>query len=134
MKSVYLILILLVAGACSDHLNIRRDYAFSIELLPIPKKIKQNETVPLEFTILREDIYKNNSFSFRYFQSDGKGLLMNDKGEHYAVNRFYKLESDIFKMLYRSDCDETQKLDFVFRDSFGNQTDYSVSFQNDNKE
>lgn len=134
MKYTLLLLLMIMGLGCSDNLNIKQDYAFSIELLPIPKKIKQNETVPLEFTILREDIYKNNSFSFRYFQSDGKGLLMNDKGEHYAVNRFYKLESDIFKMLYRSDCDETQKLDFVFRDSFGNQTEYSVSFQNNNKE
>lgn len=134
MKSIYLILILFVAGACSDHLNIRQDYAFSIELLPIPKKIKQNETIPLEFTIIRDGVYKDNCYSFRYFQSDGKGTLMDDKGEHFAFNRFYSLESDTFKILYKSECNETQTLDFVFRDIFGNEVEYSVSFQNNNKE
>lgn len=132
MKKLSLLLFpLLFLFACSDKLDIKQDYDFIIKTLPYPKTLKNGETTPLEFTIIREGIYKNTTYSFRYFQSDGKGVLMNDAGNPFAVNRLYPLNDDVFKLLYRSECNETQTLDIVFVDSVGKEFEYSISFQND---
>lgn len=72
------------------------------------------------------------TYSFRFFQTDGKGTLTNDKGQPYTVNRYYNVE-DTFTLLYTSRCEETQTLDFVFTDNFGKELEYRVSFQNDGK-
>lgn len=119
--------------SCGEKLDIKKDYDYSITTLPIPKKLKNGETIPLEFTILKENVYTGTTYSFRYFQSDGKGILTNDTGNPFAVNRFYPLDDDFFKLLYRSECNETQTLDFVFIDSFGKEVEYSISFQNESK-
>lgn len=136
MKHILFVIIMsTVFCSCSDHLDIKQDYNYSIQTLPFPKSLKNGETTALEFTIVREAIYEDASYSFRYFQSDGKGVLTDDTGEHYAVNRYYPLRKDVFKMLYRSDCEETQTLDFVFRlDNFGKEVEYSISFQNNSKD
>ncbi|MDE7074653.1 MAG: DUF3872 domain-containing protein [Odoribacter sp.] len=128
----YVILLLCIIGyfGCSSHLDIRQDYKFEIEMLPIPKKLQREEMVALEFAIIREEVFRDTRYSFRYFQSDGKGVLMNDKGEQYVMNRYYPLNADVFKMLYRSKCTEGQTLDFVFMDNFGLTVEYSVAFQN----
>ena len=130
MKIIFL-LIALLAFACSDKLDIQQDYNFSVKTLPIAKKLQKGETVPIEFILIRDGIYKNTTYSFRYFQSDGKGILTNDAGNPFAVNRLYPINDDRFKLLYRSECNETQTLDFVFTDSFGKEFEYSISFQND---
>lgn len=133
MKNTLLFLLGVILFSCSGDLDIKQDYNYSIKTLPVPKAIKAGDLVPLEFEIIRDAIYKNTSYSFRYFQSDGKGELTNDAGEHFAVNRFYPLQTDVFKLLYRSACSETQTLDFVFTDNFGKETEYKISFQNDSK-
>lgn len=133
-RILFLLLPLAVLFSCSDNLDIKKDYDFIIKTLPINKKIKKGQTVPLEFTIIRDKVYNNTTYSFRYFQSDGKGILTNDAGTPFAVNRFYPLDDEFFKLLYRSECNETQTLDFVFVDSFGKEVQYSISFQDNLKD
>ena len=129
----YVISLLCIIGCfgCSSHLDIRQDYAFEIEMLPVPKRLQREETVALEFAIVREEIFTGTRYFFRYFQPDGKGVLTDDKGERYAMNRFYPLMDEVFRMLYRSECAEGQTLDFVFMDNFGRKVEYSVAFQNE---
>ncbi len=120
-----------IACACSDHLDIKRDYGYSVETLPFPKKIKNGETLKIEFSIIREGYYDDTRFQFRYFQEDGTGKLFDDKGRQYDMNRFYSLDSDNFTMLYQSDCNENQKLSLVFQDSFGKKVEYLIEFDSD---
>lgn len=119
--------------SCNDGLDIKQDYDFDIKLLPIPKKLKSGESAILEFSIIRTAYYDDTEFSFRYFQQDGKGILYNDEGVHFVMNRYYKVK-DRFKMVYQSICNELQTLDFVFTDSFGKEIEYSISFQPDNSQ
>lgn len=132
----YLILLLSIIGilcSCSSELDIKQDYSFSVKTLPLPKRVEAGETVALEFTLVRERIYKEASYSFRYFQLDGKGVLTDDTGEKLVMNRLYRIKSDEFALLYQSTCSEAQQLDFVFMDNFGQEVEYSVTFQNETR-
>ncbi|GHT03734.1 conjugal transfer protein [Bacteroidia bacterium] len=126
--------IVCVSFSCShDDLDILTNYGYSVETLPLPKKLKQGESVALEFSILREGYYSGTSYKFRYFQSEGSGILTY-KGKAVPVNRFQDITSDDFVLTYQSTCEEQQQLDFVFLDSFGKQVDYSITFASERTE
>jgi hypothetical protein len=126
-------LIACIVCACNDSLNVVQDYGYRVETLPLPKRIKQGETVALEFSIVREGYYKEAAYRFRYFQSEGEGLL-SYRGKAIPVNRFQDISADNFVLTYQSLCDDQQQLDFVFEDSFGRQVEYSIMFSSEQTE
>jgi hypothetical protein len=123
----WLAAIMLLALACNDSLDIVQDYGFRIETLPLPKKLKQGETVDLEFSIVRKGYYKETAYKFRYFQSEGEGLL-SYKGKTVPMNRFQDIDSDNFVLVYQSLSENRQQLDFVFESNFCRRVEYAVSF------
>lgn len=131
---ILLLLSILAFGACSSDLDIKQAYLFSIKTLPVAKRIQQGETVALEFTLVRESNYKAARYSFRYFQPEGEGRLMDASGRALTMNRFHSITDEEFTLLYRSACKDAQQLDFVFIDNFGQEVEYVVSFQNKTKE
>lgn len=62
-------------------LVIKQDYDFSISTLPFSKKIKEGDEIIIEFHIEREGFYKDAAYFFRYFQTDGKGWLIDKDGQ-----------------------------------------------------
>jgi hypothetical protein len=126
-------LIACIVCACNDSLDIIQDYGYRVETLPLPKRIKPGETVALEFSILREGYYKEAAYKFRYFQSEGGGIL-NYRGKAVPMNRFQDIGSDNFVLTYQSLCDDQQQLDFVFEDSFGRRVEYSITFSSEQTE
>jgi hypothetical protein len=120
-------LIACIVCACNDRLDINRNYGYTIKTLPLPKKLKQGESVALEFSILREGNYSGTVYRFRYFQSEGAGILTY-QGKNVPMNRFQDIKSDDFILTYQCACEEQQQLDFVFEDSFGKQVDYTITF------
>jgi hypothetical protein len=120
-------LIACIVCACNDRLDIIQDYGYSIETLPLPKTMKQGDTLDLEFSIVREGNYSATQYKFRYFQSDGKGLLTYS-GRIIPVNRFQNIASDSFVLTYTCQCSEQQQLDFVFENNFGRKVEYTVTF------
>jgi hypothetical protein len=131
---MWLAAIMLLTLACNDSLDIVQDYGYRIETLPLPKTLKQGETADLEFSIVREGYYKETAYRFRYFQSEGEGLL-SYRGKTVPMNRFQDIDADNFVLIYRSLSENRQqRLDFVFENSFGRQVEYSVSFGGDTKE
>lgn len=133
-KIIYYTLLILLFASCNDGIDVFQDYDFQLTNLPIPKAIQNGETVAIEFTIHREGHYKNTQYSFRYFQDEGEGFLMNSRGEQLSMNRFHQIESDQFTLLYQSNCEDVQLLDFVFSDNFGNEKEYSTTFQHEAKD
>jgi hypothetical protein len=123
-------LIACVVCACNDSLDIVQDYGYRVETLPLPKRIREGETVALEFSIVREGYYKEAAYRFRYFQSEGEGLL-NYRGKAVPVNRFQDITADNFVLTYQSRCDDQQQLDFVFEDSFGRRVEYIIAFSSE---
>jgi hypothetical protein len=130
---LYTLLLAAIVCACNDSLDIVQDYGYRVETLPLPKRIKQGETITLEFSIVREGYYKEATYRFRYFQSEGEGLL-NYKGKSVPVNRFQDISSDNFVLTYHALCDDQQQLDFVFEDSFGRRVEYSIAFSSEQTE
>ncbi|OAV73975.1 hypothetical protein Barb7_02608 [Bacteroidales bacterium Barb7] len=124
---LYTLLLSAIACACSDDLDIRQSYGYSVETLPLPKSLKNGETVALEFSILREGHYSETTYKFRYFQSEGTGILT-DKGKSIPMNRFQDIASDEFVLTYQCIGEEQQQLDFVFEDSFGRRVEYTIEF------
>ncbi len=128
---LYTLLLAAVACACSgcsDDLDIRRDYPYRVETLPLPKLLKKGESVALEFSIVREGNYAGTTYKYRYFQSEGEGSLKDGKGKVIPVNRFQTIASDDFVLTYTNLAEEQAQLDFVFEDNFGQRVEYSVTF------
>ncbi|MDR1097092.1 MAG: DUF3872 domain-containing protein [Tannerella sp.] len=123
-------LLLAAFCACTDDLDVRQSYGYKIETLPLPKALEKGETVALEFSIVREGYYTGTGYKFRYFQSEGKGILTGYYGDNIPVNRFQHIFSDNFVLYYESRCEEQQQLDFVFEDNFGQRVEYSITFGN----
>ncbi|MDR0506854.1 MAG: DUF3872 domain-containing protein [Dysgonamonadaceae bacterium] len=130
---LYTMLVACIVCACNDRLDIIQDYGYSVETLPLPKKIKQGETIDLEFSIVREGFYTGASYKFRYFQSEGEGLL-SYKGNNVPMNRFQNIDCDNFVLMYEAKCEGQQVLDFVFEDSFGKKVEYSIAFSGEKTE
>jgi hypothetical protein len=130
---LYTMLIACIVCACNDSLDIVQDYGYRVETLPLLKRIEQGETVALEFSIVREGYYKEATYRFRYFQSEGEGLL-SYKGKVLPVNRFQDIAADNFVLTYQSLCDDQQQLDFVFEDSFGRRVEYTIAFSSEQTE
>ncbi len=128
---IYTLLLAVVACACSgcsDDLGIKRDYPYSVETLPLPKSLKKGESVALEFSIVREGNYDGTTYKFRYFQSEGEGMLTNNKGQTIPVNRFQPIAADDFVLTYTNLAEEQAQLDFVFEDNFGQRVEYTITF------
>jgi hypothetical protein len=119
--------------ACNDGLDVRQDYGYCVETLPLPKKLKKGQSVALEFSIVREGKYTGTTYEFRYFQSEGVGYLRY-KGMNVPMNRFQQIASDDFVLVYECAAEEQQQLDFVFEDSFGQRVEYSITFASEREE
>ena len=48
---------LVLVTACNDHLDIRQAYPFSIETLPVQKKLKVGETAEIRCQLVRNGRY-----------------------------------------------------------------------------
>ena len=124
---------LFLANSCSDDLDIKNDYGFTVTHLPVPKRLKKGETAEIRFELVRSGKYANAKYYVRYFQYDGKGVLTLD-GRSLIPNDSYELKKETFCMYYTSQCEEQQVIDMVFYDNFRNEFDVSFSFSNDGKE
>ena len=122
-KSRHIIFICFIIGlcisACNDELEIKTDYDFTVEHLPVPKRIKKGETVEIRFEILRNGEYDGTKYYIRYFQPDGKGKLKLD-GTTLYPNDSYEIKKEIFRMYYTSETEEQQRIDLYFFDNFKN--------------
>lgn len=136
---VYITFVLFVSGlfitnSCKDDsLEIKNDYEFTVEHLPVPKRLKKGETAEIRFELIRAGEYDKAKYFVRYFQPDGKGILTLDN-QSLKPNDSYQLKKQVFTMYYTSQCDEQQVIDLTFYDNFNNKFDLTFAFSNDSKE
>ena len=124
---------LLLMGSCSDEMDVRTDYEFTVTHLPVPKRLKCGETAEIRLELVRSGSYDNTKYYVRFFQSDGKGELTLD-GRTLEPNDGYEIKKETFRMYYTSLCEERQVIDLVFFDSNKNQVELSFNFANDTEE
>ena len=137
MKKYMLFLVfvggLFLADSCSDDLEIKNDYGFTVTHLPVPKRLKKGETAEIRFELVPAGKYANAKYYVRYFQPDGKGTLTLE-GRSLIPNDSYELRKEEFRMYYTSQCEEQQVIDLTFYDTFKNKVEVSLSFSNYRKE
>ena len=120
----YIVAALVLVTACNDNLDIQQAYPFSIETLPVSKKLKIGETAEIRCQLVRGG----------YYQPDGKGKLEMDNGTVFLPNGLYPLEKETFRLYYTSALADQQTIVIYIIDSVGHMQQVSFSFNNDNNE
>lgn len=129
--TAWLVAMMLLALACNDDLDIRARYLFDLAVMPVQKRIIENETAEIRCQLVKEGNYQDAKFYIRYFQPDGKGELRMDDGTVFKPNDLYPLKKETFRLYYTSHCPDQQVIDVYIQDSFGQVIQKTFSFQNE---
>ena len=128
----YTVAALVLVAACNDKLDIQTKYPFIVETMPVPKKLKVNETAEIRCELKREGRWEDTRYTIRWFLYDGKGMLKTEDGTVLLPNDRYPLEKETFRLYYTSASTDQQTIDIYIIDSFGQMQQLSLSFNNDN--
>lgn len=71
----YLVIGLICVSACTDRLDVQTKFPFTVETMPVPKKLKVNETAEIRCELKREGRWEDTRYTIRWFLYDGKGML-----------------------------------------------------------
>lgn len=130
----YLVFAFVLVCACSDSLDIKQDYDFSVETMPVQTKIAKGETAEIRCELKRTGRFDETKYTIRYFQTDGKGSLRMEVGAPFLPNDRYPLTKELFRLYYTSESTDQQKIDVYVEDNFGKVVQLSFSFTNENTE
>ena len=117
LTGCYIVAALVLVTACNDNLDIQQAYPFSIETLPVPKRLKVGETAEIRCQLVRGGYYQPTTYQIRYFQPDGKGTLRMDDGMVLLPNDRYPLDREVFRLYYTSESENQQTIDIYFEDN-----------------
>lgn len=122
-----LLLFICVLHSCDKELDIKTDFPFEVNVLPVPKSIGKGETVTIRFTIKAEGNYDGTQYKIRYFQFDGAGklILLN---KTLKPNDLFPLSGKEFILYYVSESTVTQAFDIWISDNRGNEQKMSFQF------
>ena len=101
--------------SCDNDLDVQQGYPFTVETMPVPKRIVKGETVEIRCELKREGRFSDARYTVRYFQPDGKGSLRMDDGMVLLPNDRYPLDREVFRLYYTSECEDQQSIDIYFR-------------------
>lgn len=71
----YIVAALVLVCACNSQLDIQTRYPFTVETMPVPKKLKVNETAEIRCELKRDGRWEDTEYTIRWFLYDGKGTL-----------------------------------------------------------
>lgn len=130
----YIVAALVLVATCNDKLDIQTKYPFTVETMPVPKKLKVNETAEIRCELKREGRWEDTRYTIRWFLYDGKGTLKTEDGTVLLPNDRYPLEKETFRLYYTSLSDNQSSLKVWVEDSFGQAVELEFSYNNDNSE
>lgn len=121
--------------ACEGELDVRQEYPFTVEAMPVADKITNGETVEIRLDIKEEGNFTGTVYTLRYFQPDGAGILKMADGTVLKPNDRYLISEKKFRLYYTSkSADEAQTIDLYFENNWGSLTQLSFDFNNKDKE
>jgi len=118
----------LLCASCDNGLDIQQAYTFSLETMPVQKRISVGETAEIRCTLVREGRYDGARYTIRYFQPDGRGELRMDDGTVFLPNDRYPLDREVFRLYYTSRSDDQQAIDVYVEDNTGQDVKSSCRF------
>lgn len=134
LAGCYIVVALVLVAACNDKLDIETKYPFTVETMPVPKKLKVNETAEIRCELKREGRWEDARYTIRWFLYDGKGTLKLDDGTVLLPNDRYPLTKETFRLYYTSQSDDQSSFSVWVEDSFGQSVELEFSYNNDNLE
>ena len=117
--------------SCEDDLDVQQAYPFTVETMPVPKRIVKGETAEIRCEIVREGYFSDTRYTIRYFQPDGEGTLRMDNGMVLLPNDRYPLDRDVFRLYYTSECEDQQTIDVYFEDNHDQLYQLTFTFDNE---
>ena len=132
MTACCMVFSFLARVACDNELDIRQEYPFTVESMPVADEIVNGETVEIRLEIKAEGNFSGTVYTLRYFQPDGKGSLKMEDGTVLKPNDRYLLNELRFRLYYTSQsADASQTIDLYFEDNWGNLQRLSYDFNAD---
>lgn len=120
-----------ILNSCQDNdLEIEQNFPFEVQVMPVPSKIKENETVEIRISLETASNFSETKYSIRYFQYEGGGKLQHYSDSPYYPNDAYPLPQKQFRLYYTSESVESHKFSIWIKDSFGNEK--KIDFELDN--
>ena len=99
--------------SCDGGLDVRQEYPFTVETMPVADGIANGETVEIRLEI----------------RPDGKGSLKMEDGTVLKPNDRYLLNERRFRLYYTSQsADDSQTIDLYFEDNWGNMRQLTYGF------
>ena len=117
--------------SCEDELDVQQAYPFTVETMPVPKRLVKGETAEIRCELIREGCFSDARYTIRYFQPDGEGTLRMDDGMVLLPNDRYPLDRDVFRIYYTSECDDQQTIDIYFEDNHDQVYQLTLTFDNE---
>lgn len=131
----YMVAALVLTTACNSQLDVQTKYPFTVETMPVPKKLKVNETAEIRCELLREGRWDDTRYTIRWFLYDGKGTLkLGTDGTELLPNDRYLLTKESFRLYYTSLSDEQSEFSVWIEDSDGQVTELEFSFNTEDAE
>lgn len=133
LQAIFMLLAMLVCAvvltSCEkDELEIRQNYPFEVQVMPVPKEVTSGQTVEIRITIEQSGNFNDAKYFIRYFQFDGTGILRYHDEPPYLPNDLYNLPQTQFRLYYTSQSTVSQSFDVWISDNFGNEKQVSFQF------
>ena len=130
MLIVIMVSVLLFGSCNKEELDIKQNFPFEVNVMPVPKDIKNGQTVEIRMTVQPSGSYIGTKYNLRYFQFDGKGTLRHYNETPYLPNDLYPLPQKEFRLYYTSASTVSQTFDVWVSDNFGNEKKLEFRFDN----
>ena len=114
--------------ACDRELEVQQAYDFTLETMPVQKDLRRGETAEIRCSLKRAGRFAGARYTLRYFQSEGKGMLRQDRGAALKLNDRYPLAREEFRLYYTSQSTDRQTIDVYIEDNFGKGQQQTFSF------
>lgn len=123
-----ILLILLTLSSCDKELDVKTDFPFELQVMPVPKSIAKGETVTIRCALKSQGNYQGTEYSIRYFQFDGQGKLQLENNKLLKPNDSYSLTQQQFTLYYVSESNVTQAFDVWVSNNHGHEQKMSFQF------
>lgn len=129
LSRLILIMLFFTLSSCDKELDIKTDFPFELQVMPVPKSIAKGETITIRCSIKAERNYVGTQYYIRFFQFDGAGKLSMNSGQMSVLkpNDLYMLQDQVFRLYYVSEGNSTHNFDVWISDNRGHEQ--KVSFQ-----
>jgi hypothetical protein len=133
LQASFMLLAMLVCSvvltSCEkDELDIRQNYPFEVQVMPVPKEVTNGQTVEIRITVQRSGNFSDAKYFIRYFQFDGQGALRYYSEPPYMPNDLYVLPQTQFRLYYTSQSTVSQSCVFWICFNIGYQKHISFQF------